>query len=77
VTEEAASHADIAEEAAEVKPHAHLGRRNDRLLLIVLIVAVAILALNKFGIVHLPYTFPIAWLNPSEFFNALYNAGIF
>ena len=34
MTEEAASHADIAEEAAEVKPHAHLGRRNDRLLLI-------------------------------------------
>lgn len=46
-------------------------------ILIVLIVAVLVLALNKFGIVRLPYTFPIAWLNPSEFVDAFINAGIF
>ena len=47
------------------------------IVLIILIVAVFVLALNKFGIVRLPYTFPVAWLNPAEFVNALFNAGIF
>ncbi len=33
------------------------------IILVLLIAGVLLLALNKFGFIHLPYTFPISWLN--------------
>lgn len=45
-------------------------------VIIIIVVAVIILALNKFGIVPLPFRLPIDWLNPS-LANALIGKGIF
>jgi len=39
-------------------------------------IAVAVLALNKFGVIRLPFTLPISWLNPS-FADILFSMGIF
>lgn len=44
-------------------------------IIVILIVIVVVLALNKFGYIRLPYTFPIAWLNPA-LSNMLFDAGI-
>lgn len=34
-------------------------------IIILLIIIVIVLALNKFGYIRLPYTFPVSWLNPA------------
>ncbi|MCD1293976.1 hypothetical protein CUJ83_03065 [Methanocella sp. CWC-04] len=42
-------------------------------VLLILIAIVVILALNKFGYIKLPYTFPIEWLNPALMHEMLLN----
>lgn len=34
-------------------------------VIIILLIAVVVLALNKFGVISLPFTLPVSWLNPS------------
>lgn len=34
-------------------------------VIVIALIAVIVLALNKFGVIHLPFTLPVSWLNPS------------
>ncbi len=34
-------------------------------ILVILVIVVIVLALNKFGVITLPFTMPFSWLNPS------------
>jgi hypothetical protein len=45
-------------------------------IIVIVLIAVIVLTLNKFGVIHLPFTLPISWLNPSAT-DALLNMGIF
>ncbi len=45
-------------------------------LIAIALIVVAVLALNKFGVIHLPFRLPISWLNPS-FGDVLFSMGIF